>query len=174
MSCSCTCVSIWARPGSECTSTRILSGMTSSQAGTCHSPASALATMNGVISSDFAVNSMMSFSLHLVRGDVHLAAVDPEVPVRDKLAGHVPALGEPGPVDHVVEAALQDPQQVLTGLAALAGRLLVVIVELPLKDPVDAPSLLLLPDLEQVLVLLGAVAPVLTRRVRPDLDGALG
>ena len=33
MSCSCTWVSIWVRAGSECTSTRILSGMTSIQPG---------------------------------------------------------------------------------------------------------------------------------------------
>ena len=46
-----------------CTSTRILSGTTSSQAGTCRSPTSALATMNGVISSDFGCTSMMSVSL---------------------------------------------------------------------------------------------------------------
>src|SRR5215467_13124249 len=110
---------------------------------------------------------------HLVRGDVHLLAIDQEVPVPDKLAGHVPALGEPGAVDHVVEAALEDLQQVLTGLAAPAGSLLVVAVELPLEDSVDTPRLLLLPDLEQVLVLLWPVAPMLARRVRPDLYGAL-
>ena len=43
-------------------STRILSGTTSIQAGECRSPASALAMMNGVISSDFGVTSMMSLS----------------------------------------------------------------------------------------------------------------
>src|SRR5215469_10981951 len=63
MSCSCTCVSIWARAGMACTRTRILSGMTSSQAGTWRSPASARATMNGVSSSDFGSTSTMSLSL---------------------------------------------------------------------------------------------------------------
>src|SRR5215467_15931117 len=90
-----------------------------------------------------------------------------------QLAGHVPALGEPGAVDHVVEAALQNLEQVVTGLAASAGRLLVVAVELPLQHPVDPACLLLLPGLEQVLAFLGAVAAVLPRWVRPDLDRAL-
>ena len=91
-----------------------------------------------------------------------------------QLACHVTALGEAGPVDHVVEAALQDLEQVLAGLAALARRLLVVVVELPLQDPVHPAGLLLLPDLEQVLALLRPVAAVLTGRVGPELYGALG
>src|ERR1700730_15582567 len=106
--------------------------------------------------------------------NVHLLAVDLEVAVGDQLAGHVPALGESGPVDHVVKAALQDLEQVLAGLAAPAGGLLVVAMELALEDPVDPACLLLLPDLEQVLALLGTIPAVLTRWVRPDLDGALG
>src|SRR5215472_3582988 len=111
---------------------------------------------------------------HPVGGNVHLLAVDEEVPVPHQLARHVPALGEPGAEHYVVEAALQDLQQVLTRLAAAAGRLLVVAVELPLEDAVDPARLLLLPDLEQVLALLRPVAPVLTRRVGADLDRALG
>jgi hypothetical protein len=56
-------VSICARTGSECTRIRILSDTTSSQAGTVRSPASARAMTNGVISSDLATTSTMSFSL---------------------------------------------------------------------------------------------------------------
>src|SRR5580692_11533989 len=108
-----------------------------------------------------------------VGGDVDLAAVDPDVAVTDELAGHVPALGETGPVDHVVQPALQDLEQVLTGLAALAGRLSVVVAELLLQHAIDAPRPLLLPDLEQVLALPGPVPAVLTRGVGPDVDGAL-
>src|SRR5215472_4156252 len=111
---------------------------------------------------------------HPVGGNVHLLAVDQEVPVPHQLARHVTALGEAGPVDHVVEAALQDLEQVLAGLAALARRFLVVVVELPLQDPVYPAGLLLLPDLEQVLALLRPVAAVLTGWVGPDLYGALG
>src|SRR6266851_2467131 len=110
---------------------------------------------------------------HPVGRNVHLLSVDHEVTVPDQLARHVPALGEPGPVHHVVQAALQDLEQVLAGHTPLAGGFLVVAVELPLEDAVDPARLLLLPDLEQVLALLGPVPPVLTRRVRPDLDGAL-
>ena len=110
---------------------------------------------------------------HPVGRNVHLLAVDHEVAVADQLAGHVPALREPRPVHHVVQAALQDLEQVLAGHTALAGGFLVVAMELPLEDAVDPASLLLLPDLEQVLALLGPVAPVLTRRVGPDLNGAL-
>src|SRR6185312_11563787 len=104
--------------------------------------------------------------------NVHLLAVDREMTVPHQLAGHVPALGEAGPVHHVVQAAFQDLQQVLAGHPALAGGFLVVAVELPLENPVDPARLLLLPDLEQVLALLGPVAAVLTRGVGPELNRA--
>src|ERR1039458_4267513 len=110
---------------------------------------------------------------HPVGRNVHLLAVDHEVAVADQLAGHVPALGKAGPVHDVVQAALQDLEQVLAGHAPLACGFLVVAVELPLEDAVNPAGLLLLPDLEQVLALLGPVAPVLTRRIGPDLDRAL-
>src|SRR5215469_438754 len=108
-----------------------------------------------------------------VRRDVDALAVDQEVAVADKLAGHVAALGEAGPVDDVVEAALQDLQEGLAGPAGAPGGLLVVTLELLLEHAVDAPRLLLLPDLDQVLAVLLPVAAVLARRVRPDLDRAL-
>src|SRR5450759_3480656 len=46
-----------------------------------------------------------------VRRYVDLLAVDHDVPVPDHLAGHVPGLGEAGPVDHVVQPRLEDAQQ---------------------------------------------------------------
>src|SRR5580698_3611681 len=110
---------------------------------------------------------------HPVGGDVDLAPVDQDVPVPDELARHVTALREPGPVDHVVETALQDLEQHLAGLAALAGRFLVVVVELAFKDAVDPLGLLLLPDLEQELALLRPVPAVLARGIGPDLNRAL-
>src|ERR1700722_16596181 len=109
-----------------------------------------------------------------VGGDVDPLAVDQEVAVPDQLAGHVPALGEPGPEHDVVQPALEDLQQGLAGTAGLAGRLDVVAVELLLKHAVDATGLLLLADLQQVLAVLLPDAAVLARRVRPDLDRALG
>src|ERR1700722_4123349 len=109
-----------------------------------------------------------------VRRDVDPAAVHHDVTVTDQLAGHVPALGEPGAEHDVVQPALEDLQQGLAGTAGLAGRLDVVAVELLLEHAVDATGLLLLADLEQVLAVLLADATVLARRVRPDLDRALG
>src|SRR5262245_46888345 len=110
---------------------------------------------------------------HAVRRDVDLAAVHHDVAVAHLLAGRVTRLGETSAVDHVVEPALEDLEQVLTGLAGLAVGFLVVVAELLLEDAVDAAGLLLLTKLELVLRLLGTAAAVPTRRVRTDLDGAL-
>src|SRR5829696_6369194 len=110
---------------------------------------------------------------HPVGRDVHLLAVDQQVAVPDQLPGSVPGRREAGPVDHVVQPRLEDLQQDLTGLAGLAVRLFVVPAELLLQHAVHAAGLLLLPQLEQVLGVLGATAAVLARRVRPDLDRAL-
>src|SRR3954452_20194472 len=110
---------------------------------------------------------------HEERRDVDLAAVDEEVAVLDQLAGHVAAVREAGPVDNVVQAPLEDLEQVLTGLAGTPVGLLVVTAELLLEHAVDAGALLLLPLLQQVLAVLRAAATVLARRVGPDLDRAL-
>src|SRR5262249_56886397 len=90
-----------------------------------------------------------------------------------QLARHVTALGEAGPVDHVVEAALQDLEQVLAGLAAPAGGLLVVVVELPLEDAVHPAGLLLYPDLAEVLALLHPPSSVLAPLLNPHHDQGL-
>src|SRR6185436_19139265 len=77
------------------------------------------------------------------------------------------------PVDHVVEAHLEHPQQVLARDPGPARGLLVVRAELLLQHAVVAAGLLLLAQLQEVLGLLGAAAPVLSGRVRAALDGAL-
>src|ERR1700733_7717405 len=105
--------------------------------------------------------------------DVDLLAVHREVAVPHQLAGHVAALGEARAEHDVVQAPLEQLKHGLAGPAVLAGRLLVVAMELALEDAVDPLGLLLLPDLLQVLAFLGPVPAVLTRRVRPDLDRAL-
>src|SRR3954452_16302515 len=110
---------------------------------------------------------------HLVGGDVDAAAVDRPVPVPDQLAGLAARGGEAEAHEHVVEAALEDAQQVLAGDALLAGSLLVVVAELLLEDAVVAARLLLLPQLDAVLGLLLAPAAVIAGRIGAALDAAL-
>src|SRR4051794_20418874 len=110
---------------------------------------------------------------HLVGGDVDAAAVDRPVPVPDQLAGLAARGGEAEAHEHVVEAALEDAQQVLARDALLAGSLLVVVAELLLEDAVVAAGLLLLAQLDAVLGLLLAPAAVVARRVGAALDAAL-
>src|SRR5438309_1139477 len=109
-----------------------------------------------------------------VRRDVDLAAVDLEMAVRDELAGLVPAHGEPAPVHHVVQSQLEELEQARAGDPLGMGGFLVVAAELLLKDAVDAASLLLLAELDQVLALLDATPAMLAGRVGAALDGALG
>src|SRR4051794_37098267 len=109
---------------------------------------------------------------HEERRDVDLATVDQEVAVLDQLAGHVAAVREAGPVDDVVQAPLEDLQQVLTGLAGAPVGLLVVTAELLLEHAIDAGALLLLALLQEVFAVLGAPTTVLARWVGSDFDRA--
>src|SRR4051794_5171448 len=111
--------------------------------------------------------------LDLVARDVDAAAVDREVAVADELARLRAGGGETEPVDDVVEARLEDPEQVLARDAADPIRLLVVGAELVLEQAVVAARLLLLAQLEQVLALLDPPAAVLARRIAAALDRAL-
>src|SRR4051794_26198678 len=105
----------------------------------------------------------------LVRRDVDLLAVDLEVAVHDELAGVAARAGEPGAVHHVVEPALEELQQVVTGLAGPPAGLGVVVVGLLLEHAVGEAGLLLLTKLKQVLALLDTPAAVLARRVGATL-----
>jgi hypothetical protein len=107
---------------------------------------------------------------HAVRGDVHLLAVDQEVAVHHELAGLTAGAGEAAAVDHVVQAGLEDLQQVVTRLALEAVGLLVVTTELLLEHTVGEAGLLLLAELEQVLRLLGATLAVHAGRVGAALE----
>src|SRR5439155_14496856 len=111
--------------------------------------------------------------LHLEAGDVDLAVVDPEVPVPHELARLRARVGESEAEDHVVEALLEELEQVLAGLALGSAAAQVVPAELRLEQPVEALHLLLLAQLHAVLGELGAALAVLARRVRTALDGAL-
>src|SRR3954452_7491255 len=109
----------------------------------------------------------------LIAGDVHAAAVDGPVAVTDHLPGLAARSGEAQAHDDVVQARLQEHQQVLTRDALLAGRLVVVAAELAFENAVVAASLLLLAELHAVLRLLLAATTVVARRVRAALDAAL-
>src|SRR5262249_28400534 len=103
--------------------------------------------------------------LHDIGGDVHLPAVDLQVPVRDELPGHRTGRGEPEPEDDVVQTSLEKRQQGLARDAALPLGLPEVTAELGLEDPVDPLHLLLLPKLDAVSLQLAAAFAVLPRRV---------
>src|SRR5271163_1054333 len=107
---------------------------------------------------------------HPVAGYVDVHAVDREVPVADQLAGHPAGASQPGAVDHVVEAALQYLQQVLTRLAGVANGLFVVAAELLFHHAVGEARFLLLLQLLQIFTFLDPRAAVLAGRVRTLLE----
>src|SRR4051812_26989992 len=106
----------------------------------------------------------------LVGRDVDLDAVDHEVTVAHQLPRLTAGAGDAGAVDHVVQAGLEDLQQVLTGLTGTPDGFLVVPDELTLENAVGVASLLLLLRLQEVLGLLDAPAAVLARRVGATLE----
>src|SRR4051812_23603816 len=111
--------------------------------------------------------------LRAVARDVHAATVDQEVAVPHELARLGARRSETKSVNDIVEPGLEHAQQVLAGDATLPRRLRVVAAELGLEQAVEAASLLLLAQLQQVLGLLDAAAAVLARRVAAALDRAL-
>src|ERR1700733_6928138 len=108
---------------------------------------------------------------HPIAGDGHLDAVDREVAVADQLTRHPARAGDPRAVHDVVQPALQDLQQLVTGLAGTAGRLRVVAAELLLHDAVGEAGLLLLLQLLAVFAFLDPRAAVLAGRVGTLLEG---
>src|SRR5262249_53136272 len=109
---------------------------------------------------------------HDIRRDRHPLAVDEDVTVAHELPGLAAARREAGPEHDVVEAQLEEAQQVLAGDARLLVRLRVDELELLLEQAVDTAALLLLAQLEQVLAVADTTPPVLARRVRATLDRA--
>src|SRR5437773_700602 len=113
--------------------------------------------------------------LELVRRDVHRPAVDLEVPVRDELARLLARRAQAEPVDDVVHAQLEVAEQVQAGDARFARRLVEIVAELLLEQPVDPPRLLLGAQLQAVVGRLAlAGLAVHAGRERAALDGALG
>src|SRR4029079_15690503 len=106
--------------------------------------------------------------------DVDLRSVHLEVPVANQLARLRVIRRETQSVDHVVETALEELQQVLARDALHADRLVVVAAELALGEAVDALHLLLLAQLRTVVrELATARLAVLAGGVRATLVAAL-
>src|SRR4051812_8220683 len=117
--------------------------------------AAALDGLEGLVDADDLLALLLHrhhiAGLHLEARDVDLAGVDPEVAVPDQLAGLGARVGEAEPEDHVVEALLEELEQVLAGLALGGAGVVVVAAELPLEQAVEALDLLLLTELHAVL-----------------------
>src|SRR5205823_12807956 len=111
--------------------------------------------------------------LHLVAGNVDLAAVHPEMPVADELPGLGAGIGETEPEDDVVEPLLEELEEVLSSLALRRRAARVVAAELRLEEAVEALYFLFLAQLHAVLGELGAALSVLPGGIGPPLDGAL-
>src|SRR5439155_732827 len=96
-------------------------------------------------------------------------------PVRDELARLLARRAQAEPVDDVVHAQLEVAEQVQAGDARLARRLVEIVAELLLEQPVDPPRLLLGAQLQAVVGRLAlAGLAVHAGRERAALDGALG
>src|SRR3954469_1975522 len=109
----------------------------------------------------------------LIAGDIHAPAVDGPVAVADELARLAPRGGEAEAHEDVVEAALEEREEVLARDALLAGGAVVVAGELLLEHAVVALGLLLLAQLDAVLGLLLAAAAVVAGRVGAAFHAAL-
>src|SRR5206468_3250152 len=96
-----------------------------------------------------------------------------DVAVRHHLPTLATGSGHAQPEDHVVQAALQQLQQILAGHALLGLRPGEVPTELCLENAVDPLGLLLFPELQAVGCRLAPPESVLPRWVVPALDGAL-
>src|SRR5215510_3568850 len=102
-----------------------------------------------------------------------LAPVHGDVAVGHHLPALAPGGGEAEAMDDVVEAQLEQPQEVLAGHALLALGPVEVLPELALEHAVDALGLLLLAQLHAEGGELAAVQAVLARRIVAPLDRAL-
>ena len=107
-----------------------------------------------------------------VAGDVDALAVDVDEAVVDELAGLRAGGGPAGAVHDVVEALLEQAQQVLTRRALEAHGLFVGVAELALEHAVDVLRLLLLLQLGEVLAagVAAAGAAVRAGRERATLE----
>ena len=98
---------------------------------------------------------------------VKYCTVEGDVTVADQLTCSGPGGGDAEAVNHIVETALEEENEVLTLLAGHAGSLVVGVVELALQNSVHVLHLLLLLELVPVFLALFALGceTVLSRRI---------
>ena len=101
-------------------------------------------------------NSDHITGLDQVRGDVDAVAVNGEVAMVHQLASLAAGVGKAQTVNNIVQSALNQSQQVVTGVAFLTGGLLIIVTELLLLNAVNKFDLLLLGQLSCVLRLLSS------------------
>src|SRR5499427_2971566 len=97
--------------------------------------------------------------LHLIGGDAHRLLVHRDGFVAHQLACLGARCRKSHAVHHIIQAALEQPQQVLAGGSGLARGLGVIVAELTLEHAVHAPQLLLLAQLQPVV---GEALPTFT------------
>src|SRR5579871_534446 len=85
-----------------------------------------------------------------IRGDVDPMAVDGKMSVRHHLPRHGAGGRKTEPIDHIIQAGLQQLQQVLAGNAGAAQGLVHIVTELIFQDPVDTAQLLLFTQLHAI------------------------
>ena len=106
-------------------------------------------------------NALLTYSdhitgLHQVAGNVDAVAIDGKVAMVHQLASLAAGVGEAQTIHNIVQTALDQGQQVVTGVALVAGGLVVVVPELLLLDTVNKLDLLLLGQLSSILRLLSS------------------
>src|SRR6478735_6718295 len=107
--------------------------------------------------------------LDRVRGDVDDLAVDSDAAVRDELARFGARRAEAHAIDDVIEARLEQAEQVRAGVALAALGFGEVAAELALENAVHALDLLLLAQLDAVVGRAGARSAAVLAGLRVEL-----
>ena len=94
--------------------------------------------------------------LNLIRRNVHNLAINGDVLVADHLTSSSTCRSNTQTINHIVQTALKQLKQNLTGDAVCLGGLVEQIAELTLKNTIGVLCLLLLSQLHSILRLLAA------------------
>ncbi len=119
----------------------------------------------------FFTNGNDITGLHLEGRNVHGLAINTDCLMGNQLTRLGTSRAEAHAVNHVIQTALQQLQQVLASSAFTAGGFLVVAAELTLEHAVDATNFLLFAQLSTVIGQASTTLAVYTRR---GFDVALG